>query len=35
MTISTVITLIGDDRPGIVEAVSRIVVKHRGDWIES
>ncbi len=35
MTISTVITLIGDDRPGIVEAVSKVVVKHQGDWIES
>jgi glycine cleavage system regulatory protein len=32
---SLVITLIGDDRPGIVETVSNILVEHRGDWIES
>lgn len=35
MTKSVVITLIGDDRPGIVEAVSRIIVAHQGEWIES
>jgi glycine cleavage system regulatory protein len=35
MTKSIVITLVGDDRPGIVEGVARIVVKHHGDWVES
>lgn len=35
MTKSVVITLIGDDRPGIVEDVSRIIVSHDGEWIES
>ena len=35
MTKSVVITLIGDDRPGIVEEVSRIIVAHEGEWIES
>ena len=32
---SMVITLIGDDRPGIVETVSRILVEHQGEWVES
>ena len=32
---SLVITLIGDDRPGIVEALSRIIVSHQGEWVES
>ena len=35
MTKSVVITLIGDDRPGIVEDVSRIIVDHDGEWVES
>lgn len=32
---SIVITLIGDDRPGIVESVSRIIVNYHGEWVES
>lgn len=32
---SLVITLIGDDRPGIVETVSNILTQHGGEWIES
>lgn len=32
---SIVITLIGDDRPGIVEAISKIIVIHKGEWVES
>ena len=30
-----VLTLIGPDRPGLVEAVAEIVVAHRGNWLES
>lgn len=32
---SIVITLIGDDRPGIVESISKIIVNHQGEWVES
>ncbi|MBN2860989.1 MAG: hypothetical protein JXK93_12055 [Sphaerochaetaceae bacterium] len=32
---SLVITLIGDDRPGIVETVSTILNAHQGEWVES
>jgi glycine cleavage system regulatory protein len=32
---SIVITLIGEDRPGIVESISKIIVQHQGEWIES
>jgi len=32
---SLVITLNGDDRSGIVESLSRIIVQHQGEWIES
>ncbi len=35
MARSLVITLIGDDRPGIVESVSKIIVEHDGEWVES
>jgi len=35
MSKSLVITLIGDDRPGIVEAISKIIVEHNGEWVES
>ncbi len=35
MTKAVVISLIGDDRPGIVESIASIVVQHQGDWIES
>jgi glycine cleavage system regulatory protein len=30
-----VLTVIGSDRPGIVELVSRIVADHGGNWLES
>ncbi len=35
MSKSLVITLIGDDRPGIVESISRVIVEHGGEWVES
>lgn len=35
MSKSIVITLIGDDRPGIVESISNIIVRHQGEWVES
>ena len=28
-------TLIGEDRPGLVESVSRLVADHGGNWLES
>src|SRR4051812_40839137 len=30
-----VLTLIGPDRPGLVEAVAQVVADHRGNWLES
>src|SRR5260221_8955004 len=30
-----VLTLIGPDRPGLVEAVAGIVAEHGGNWLES
>jgi len=30
-----VLTVIGTDRPGLVELVARIVAGHRGNWLES
>lgn len=30
-----VLTLLADDRPGLVRAVSDIVVSHNGNWLES
>jgi glycine cleavage system regulatory protein len=35
MTTSLVMTLLGPDRPGLVEAVSTIVAEHGGNWLES
>jgi len=35
MTKSLVITFVGDDRPGIVESISEIIVQHEGEWVES
>ena len=32
---SLVITLNGDDRAGIVESISKIIVEHQGEWVES
>ncbi len=35
MTTALVLTLIGADRPGLVEAVSEAVLRHEGNWLES
>jgi glycine cleavage system regulatory protein len=35
MSISLVLTIIGSDRPGLVEALSRTVTDHGANWLES
>ncbi len=30
-----IITVLGDDRPGLVEAVSQVIAAHGGNWLES
>ncbi len=35
MQIPLVMTVIGHDRPGLVEMVARIVAEHGGNWLES
>lgn len=35
MSVSLVLTVIGPDRPGLVEALSQAVVDHHGNWLES
>jgi glycine cleavage system regulatory protein len=30
-----VMTVIGEDRPGLVEALARVVASHNGNWLES
>jgi glycine cleavage system regulatory protein len=35
MTTSLILTIIGDDEPGLVEAVARTVATHNGNWLES
>lgn len=35
MTQHLVLTVIGDDRPGLVEALSHVVAEHQGNWSES
>lgn len=35
MTVSLVLTVIGPDRPGLVEALSQSVASHDGNWLES
>jgi glycine cleavage system regulatory protein len=35
MQIPLVMTVIGADRPGIVEAIARLVAEHGGNWLES
>jgi len=32
---SLVMTVIGQDRPGLVESVAGLVAEHRGNWLES
>jgi glycine cleavage system regulatory protein len=33
--IDVVLTLIGNDRPGLVETVAAIIASHQGNWVES
>jgi len=35
MTCFLVLTLIGDDRPGLVEQLSSVITSHEGSWLES
>lgn len=35
MAKSLVITFVGNDRPGIVESISKIIMQHQGEWVES
>src|ERR1043165_5600566 len=35
MQLSLVMTIIGSDRPGLVESVAAIVTEHGGNWLES
>lgn len=35
MKVSLVMTVIGEDRPGLVESVARLVATHEGNWLES
>jgi glycine cleavage system regulatory protein len=35
MQIPLVMTVVGQDRPGLVEAIASIVVAHGGNWLES
>jgi glycine cleavage system regulatory protein len=35
MQVSLVMTVIGQDRPGLVESIARIVAAHGGNWLES
>lgn len=35
MTRFLVLTLIGDDRPGLVEQLSSVITAHQGNWLES
>lgn len=35
MQVPLVMTVIGRDRPGLVESISRIVAAHGGNWLES
>jgi len=35
LSVSLVMTVIGDDRPGLVESVSQVVAAHGGSWQES
>lgn len=35
MQTTFIITFIGDDRPGLVEALAAVIAKHEGNWLES
>ena len=32
---TVVLTIIGDDRPGLIDALSAVIVEHEGNWEES
>jgi glycine cleavage system regulatory protein len=32
---SLVLTILGPDRPGLVESIARLVAEHEGNWLES
>lgn len=34
-TTSLVLTILGQDRPGLVESIAQIVAAHEGNWLES
>lgn len=34
-TTSLVLTVIGQDRPGLVESIAQLVAQHEGNWLES
>lgn len=34
-TIFLVLTVLGEDRPGLVESLSQVIVAHGGNWLES
>lgn len=35
METSYIVTFIGDDRPGLVQSLSRVIENNRGNWLES
>ena len=35
MTIYLVLTVLGEDRPGLVEALAQVIAAHQGNWLES
>ena len=35
MQVSLVMTVIGKDRPGLVDTMARLVAEHDGNWLES
>jgi len=35
MNVSLVMTMIAQDRPGLVEAISAVIADHDGNWVES
>jgi glycine cleavage system regulatory protein len=35
MTVSLILTVIGEDKPGLVELLSQTVAEHDGNWLES
>ena len=32
---SILISVLGDDKPGLLDSLSEIIVSHDGDWVES